>query len=615
MRLSIRAKQVLGVTALIGLVVVGLSVHGLAQLARVRLEETRARGKLLARAIYQRAFQLVPGSADPYAVLREDGGLRAILESSLYSPQVTDAAIVSPEGQILAHLDPDRIGRRQAPAARLDELADLTGLEQLWRIFNEEGRTYEIVEPLRLGDQDVGTIRIGVSTLLVRDDLETRLGPVAETAGWVLLGAVCGALVLAQWLLRPIHVLRSGLRTLGRGDPGTLELPQDEFGDLGREIRAVSERLLAERASADGPQAGLDSIVEHLADAVGIFGPAGELLFANPTLRGLLKATEDAGSPFIRIVQRTLDSRTSAEPLTLALPAGDGDAGVREWRVTAHPVEGRDKRLVGVMIVARDLAALGEVQSTLRYSRKLAALGRLTAGVAHEVKNPLNAMTIHLELLKGKLTASRARVAATVGGLEPPPPDNGAALEHVGVIVGEIRRLDQVVQGFLKFMRPEDLKLQPVNVGELIGGIARVVQPDAAASHIRVVCECPPDVPPVHGDAEALRQALLNLALNACQAMPHGGTLRLTARALTGRRLTITVEDTGIGIPPTHLPRIFDLYFTTRHGGSGIGLSMVFRTVQLHDGEIEVQSTPGTGTTFRIVLPQAAAGSSVLGLR
>ena len=363
---------------------------------------------------------------------------------------------------------------------------------------------------------------------------------------------------------------------------------------------------------AEGPQAGLDSIVEHLADAVGIFGPAGELLFANPTLRALLRAAEPA-SPFAAIVDRTLDSRISAEPVTLTLKSGEAESSSRDWHVTAHPVEDHDRRLVGVMVVARDLAALGEVESTLRYSRKLAALGRLTAGVAHEVKNPLNAMTIHLELLKGKLTAARPILAS--GGSESAGGDSNPALEHVSVIGSEIRRLDQVVQGFLKFMRPGDLTLQPVNVGAMLQSIARVVEPDAAAANIKIVCECPTDVPLAYGDPEPLRQALFNLALNACQAMPNGGTLRLTAQAASGRRVALTIEDTGVGIPPSHLPRIFDLYFTTKPGGSGIGLSMVFRTIQLLDGDVEVQSTPGTGTTFRILLPQAADGQHVLGLR
>ena len=102
-----------------------------------------------------------------------------------------------------------------------------------------------------------------------------------------------------------------------------------------------------------------------------------------------------------------------------------------------------------------------------------------------------------------------------------------------------------------------------------------------------------------------LQQAVLNLALNACQAMPNGGTLKLSCRSASHRRVEIDVEDTGVGIPPENLGKIFDLYFTTKETGTGIGLSMVFRIVQLHDGEVEVESTPGRGTRFRLVFPQA----------
>jgi signal transduction histidine kinase/HAMP domain-containing protein len=596
MRLSLRTKQVLGVTALVGTVVVGISVRGVAQVARVRLEEGQARGKLLARAIYQRAFALVPESGDPYSALREDGGLRAILEASIYSKGVTYAAIVNPEGVVIAHSDPEQIGRALPDAPPLDRLIDLGALAQLREVFGGEGRTYEVHEPLLLGGTDFGAIRIGVSTLLVRSELEETIRPALNTALTSIVLATLGALLLAQWLLRPIHVLRSGLKRLGAGEPAAaLDLPQDEFGDLGREIRAVSDRLLAGRTEPEGPDAALDSIVENLADAAGIFGPSGEPLFANPALRALLAAAEREGRrPFQAIVERTHESRTSAESVRMQLPSGDLGGTTRDWLVMAHPVEDRDRQLLGVMVVARDLEALGAVETTIRYSRKLAALGRLTAGVAHEVKNPLNAMTIHLELLKGKLGAA-ASGATTASG----------ALEHVIVIGSEIRRLDQVVQGFLKFMRPEDLQLQAVPVAALLQEIARIVAPDAAGSAVRVVVDCPPGVPDVQGDPGSLRQALLNLAINACQAMSAGGTLRLTGSAQSGRRIALTVEDTGTGISPEHLARIFDLYFTTKPGGSGIGLSMVFRTVQLHDGEIEVQSTPGTGTVFRLLLPRA----------
>jgi len=161
------------------------------------------------------------------------------------------------------------------------------------------------------------------------------------------------------------------------------------------------------------------------------------------------------------------------------------------------------------------------------------------------------------------------------------------------------------VQGFLKFTRPEDLRLQAVRITALFEEILPIVEAEAQKHNVRVIVECPASVPSVNGDAAMLRQAFLNLAINACQAMPDGGTLRLTCAPSARERVEVRIEDSGVGIPPEHLGRIFDLYFTTKDHGTGIGLSMVYRIVQMHDGEIEVQSTPGRGTTFTIALPRA----------
>jgi signal transduction histidine kinase len=272
-----------------------------------------------------------------------------------------------------------------------------------------------------------------------------------------------------------------------------------------------------------------------------------------------------------------------------------------------HAIQGTGGELVGVLLVSRNLAHLSRVQSTIAYSRKLAALGRLTAGIAHEVKNPLNAMMIHLELLRTKIRSGTLVAAGGAGRDDGSRADavEDAVLQHVQIIESEIRRLDQVVQGFLKFTRPEDLRLQPVRVSTLFEEIHPVVEPEAQKHDVRVLVECAEDTPPVNGDAAMLRQAFLNLAINACQAMPGGGTLRLISAPAPRGRVEVRVEDTGVGIPPEHLGRIFDLYFTTKDHGTGIGLSMVYRIVQMHDGEVEVQSTPGRGTTFTILLPQA----------
>jgi signal transduction histidine kinase len=143
-----------------------------------------------------------------------------------------------------------------------------------------------------------------------------------------------------------------------------------------------------------------------------------------------------------------------------------------------------------------------------------------------------------------------------------------------------------------------------VSLGDLFAEVVPILQPEADRAGVDVIVSCD-GAPPVNGDSAMLRQAFLNLGLNACQAMPGGGTLRIDCEAARSRRVRVSFTDTGVGIKPEHLKKIFDLYFTTKDKGSGIGLSMVYRTVQMHDGEIEVESTPGMGTTFRLLLPQA----------
>jgi signal transduction histidine kinase len=502
----------------------------------------------------------------------------------------------------------------------LSALVARTALSQLLAVYSGQGQTLEFVEPLRLGDTDFGSIRVGVSTLLVRQDLDASLGPAVATAGLALAVAVFGAVLLAQLLLRPIHVIRGGLTRLGRGELGVrLDLGQDdEFGELGTFFNTVSAQLSADRSQMAGQVANLESAVHHLEDAVAIVNPRGELLFANPAMRALLPdATPgtsldhlvDAGHPLRGLSEQTLVSRGSRGPVSAIFPDSRGES--RERLIMTHAISDPTGDLVAVMLVARDLSYLSQVQSTIRYSRKLAALGRLSAGVAHEVKNPLNAMMIHLELLRQQFatrltgrTLAAAEAGAGVAVAAPVTVDTRQALEHVDVIANEIHRLDEVVQGFLKFNRPEDLKLEPVNLAALLDEVVPIVRPEAERAGCDLVLE-PVHVPDVNGDPAMLRQAFLNLALNAFQAMPEGGTLRIRADSARGRMVSISFADTGTGIKPEHLQRIFDLYFTTKDKGSGIGLSMVYRTVQMHDGEIEVQSTPGVGTTFRVLLPQA----------
>ena len=484
--LSIKQKQVLGVTSIVVLVVVSLSGLQLFTLTRALLQQSRGRGELIAMTIGHSAQDVVVSEETAFQDLRRSTAVRAALEAALYSEDVVYAAIVDSSGAVVAHSDPSRVGERLPNGDDLALLTAASGLRQLRSVYQTE-RMLEWRQPMLLGDTPFAEMRVGMSTLLIRQSLNTALRPAAFAAIIALLVAIVVAVLLAQVVVRPIHVIRSGLTRLGRGDFGaTLDLKGDEFKELGDVFASVTNQLKA------------------------------------------------------------------------SIPEGDKRAQL------------------------------------LELSRRVSALGRLTAGVAHEVKNPLNAMTIHLELLKQKLGASAGPDTIDV---------------HVDVIAREIRRLDDVVQGFLKFARPEELMLRPVSPASLTDEVLKTLAVEANITGVQLESVVAPDVPDIEADAGILRQALLNLAKNAVQAMPRGGKLTMACAPTKDGRVEIRVADTGEGIAPENLARIFDLYYTTKPSGTGIGLSLVYRTVQLHSGDIDVESTPGVGTTFVIKMPKAGPGT------
>jgi signal transduction histidine kinase len=600
MRLSIKTKQVAGVTVVVGLAMLVLSGWYVVTLAEVLFAESRARADVIAKTAYQQAFRVLgrlPQGVDPGLELRNDAGLQSILESRVYANGLLYASIVDADGAIIMHDDVTRVGQSLPPAGDLATLVDAgTTIDRLRTIYAPGGRILEVRQPLFIGTEVLGQLRVGVSTIFVREEFEKRLSTPLLTTLAVLIGATLVAMLLAQIVLRPIHVIRGGLARLGRGETDVnVELPADrDLDDLGVSFKQVTAQIAAGRTALAGQKATFESVVDQLEDAVALFAPDGTLLFANPAMQPSLGAPTGTvstilpdGHPYREAVESALDAPASVGGDAPAVPVAVDVPGTGERLILAQPVRDAQGRAIAVMLVARNLAYLTQVETTLSYSRKLAALSRLTAGIAHEIKNPLNATMIHLELLKMKVTTT---------------PD---ALEHVSTIVTQVRRLDEVVQGLLKFTRPEDLRLEPVYLSQLLTDLMPIVSAEATGNHVDVRVDVPADLPPVQGDPRLLSQAFLNLALNACQAMPEGGRLRITGRAKPGRWLEVVFEDTGIGIPAEDLPRIFDLYFTRRAHGSGIGLSLVFRTVQLHDGDIEVQSIPGRGTTFKVQLRQA----------
>lgn len=484
MRISVRTKQVVGVTAIVFAVVAFLGGYYILKLGDVLITETRSRADLVAKGVLQRLTQLALAGGDLRESIRADDGLQTMLELYAYSDNMLYAAVVHRDGTVLAYSDP---ARRDIvtlpPVEEMQVLVDSSFLRKARAIYADGGQTREVRIPLVLdtgsGPQEFGTIRVGVTTLLLRDEIEKALKPALITTAALLVAAVLVSLLLSQWMLRPILLLRAGLARLGQGDTGvTLDFAQqDEFADLGESFNVVSARLAREHADGEVSRAAL--------------------------------------------------------------------------------------------------------------SRRLAALGRVSSGIAHEVKNPLNAMRIHLELLRMK--------TADVPGTH----------DHVQVLADQMRRLDEVVGGFLTFTRSEDLVIAPVTPRDLFDELLPVVSAEAGKTGVKVSVDVPADVPAIAGDRALLAQAVLNLAINACHAMPRGGRLTLAARRKDDSHVQLIVEDTGTGIAPEHLEKIFNLYFTTKPDGSGIGLALVYRTIHLHDGDIDVQSVPGTGTTFTVTLPAA----------
>jgi signal transduction histidine kinase len=203
------------------------------------------------------------------------------------------------------------------------------------------------------------------------------------------------------------------------------------------------------------------------------------------------------------------------------------------------------------------------------------------------VKNPLNSMRIWLENLKASL-----------------PEEEGLPLQAVRVLDSEIDRLDSVVKRFLDFTRPPEMHQEESSLKEILEEVVALERPAFEKGDIKIETSLSVDVPDVLVDKPLLKQGLINLLVNALEATPGGGKLFVSLRRRADMA-EIEIRDTGRGIAPEHRQRIFQLFFTTRPGGSGIGLASVFRTIQLHNGSIEFESEVGRGTSFRIALPLA----------
>ncbi|UCG14789.1 MAG: PAS domain-containing protein [Deltaproteobacteria bacterium] len=253
--------------------------------------------------------------------------------------------------------------------------------------------------------------------------------------------------------------------------------------------------------------------------------------------------------------------------------------------VSATRIVNEEGDFVGNILILRDLGEVRRLQEEIRRKEKLAALGSLAAGIAHEIRNPLSS-------IKGLATYFGNKYAETVE-------DKDSA----GVMVREVDRLNRVISELLEFARPSELKMKPTDSNELLEHSLRLVQQDAKAENVEINLLTGDDLPLILLDPDRFSQALLNLYLNAIHAMEEGGTLSVKSSIGLHGDFEIEIADSGAGIDPNDLSKIFDPYFTTKSAGTGLGLAIVHKIIEAHEGDIKVKSEPGKGTIFTILIP------------
>lgn len=599
MRFRVKTKETLAVTAFTVFIVAAATVLHFFQLTRVSIQGAIQQAELVARQIYAQSRRTLARASgqDPWEVLRRDRDLRSLLDDSVgYSTGILYVLLADPTHTVVLHSEVRQEGDVAPPRADLRTILGANPVKRFVYLYRP-GTTYEVTLPVQLNDRPFGSIRVGLPTSLLRRELNASLLRGLGLAGAALPVAWLLAMGLAHLTLQPVRRLTREVERLRQGEfGGRPEIGgEEEFKELSTQLQLLGQQLQSDRLRVLGENVHLQQVVDQLEDGFIFLTHDRRILFFNKAAEAVV------GKPVQQIhgwrVEEALDASHPLRPLLV----DRGDEGGRRGSTIVLRRDGRAReisvsrfavadaeRSMGTMVLLKDVESIKTLRSLVSYSAKLAALGRLTSGVAHEVKNPLNAMTIHLELLKERLGVSA-----------------GAVQENLDVIGSEIKRLDRALQGFLRFVRPQELTLSAVDINALLRGLEALLQPEWQPMGVRFVSHLDTRFDVIRADEELLRQAFLNILLNACQAMPNGGAIRISTALDQDEHVRVTIADEGTGIPTEDLDKIFRLYYTTKSDGSGIGLSLVYRIVQLHDGSIDVSSEPDKGTTFVIRLPLA----------
>ncbi|HXY25840.1 MAG TPA: ATP-binding protein [Candidatus Acidoferrum sp.] len=618
MQLRLRTKFTLVMTSLVLLVVAVLSGVFAAQLLDQLLQATNKRVNDVADDVFRQAQRALadaneqgfrPASDSPQEIhdyvrhaFEISDGLRTQLSAAKRDLLIYEVSITDRDGSVLASTDANLLGTYLPRRNPLTQLVQRNFLHQV-KVLSGPSRLFESDYPFSKGGEPFGEVRVVLSSGLLLNDIRSSL----ITSGIIVLAALVVSTLLAALVsgatLAPLRDISAQLDrlTAGQFDAPSPEVKSlgenpDELGVVSRKISQVGQQLRGVHEIFSTMRENMNSVMAGLEDGLLLFTRDGRAVMVSPAAEKFLGAPAGQflgrrvseifplGDPLRDVLHIESDqlSETAAE---IDLETSEGP---RRVSVSVQAIQ-EDGERMGAMVTLRDLESLETINTQLQVSERLAAVGRITAGVAHEVKNPLNSMRLWLENLKESLSPDR----------------DSASQQAVQVLDKEIDRLDAVVKRFLDFTRPMEIRLEATQLSDLLREVLEIAHPQLEKSGIQVARLLPIDVPEVYVDRGLLKQAVLNLVLNAAEAMPNGGQLRLVL-SRRGEMAEISVGDTGKGIAPEHRQKIFQLFFTTRPGGSGIGLASTFRIVQLHNGSIDFTSEVGRGTTFRIELPLAA---------
>ncbi|ADO47759.1 two-component system sensor histidine kinase AtoS [[Enterobacter] lignolyticus] len=401
-------------------------------------------------------------------------------------------------------------------------------------------------------------------------------------------GLLCSLLLIVLFSRRlsaNIDIITDGLPTLAQKTPAQLPDLPGELGQISRSVNALAQTLQETKTLND-------LIIENAADGVIAVDRQGDVTTMNPAAEAITGYTLDelVGQPYATLFADTHFSSPILDTLAhgtehlaqeVSFPGRDRTI---ELSVTTSRIHNASGELIGALVIFSDLTARKETQRRLAQTERLATLGELMAGVAHEVRNPLTAIRGYVQIIRQQTTLP-------------------AHQEYLSVVLNEIDSINKVIQQLLDFSRPRQSQWQQVQLNALIGEALILVQTSGVQARIDFNTELDADLPTIVADRELLKQVLLNILINAVQAIGARGSIRIRTWRETATHLAIAIEDNGGGIDIALQKKIFDPFFTTKASGTGLGLALSQRIINAHQGDIRVTSTPGCGATFTLILP------------